>query len=287
MLKIEKLTKYYGKTLGVEDLSLKLKTGEIFGFIGPNGSGKSTTIRAIMNMINKNSGEIYIDGINTKENIKIKEIVGYLPAEVQLYDDLTVKAMLEYNATFYKQDLKTRIAYLVKKLEVDSTKKIDELSFGNLKKVGIILALMHSPKLLILDEPTSGLDPLMQEVFFELLKEEQKRGATIFFSSHILGEVKRICNRVGIIKGGHLIKIEEMDKITKSDFSIVTIISDEYKRLLLPMKDIVIKEKNNDKIVFIYKGNINDLIKIISEINIIVLLIEEPTLEEVFMHYYK
>lgn len=287
MLKIEKLTKYYGTILGVEDLSLKIKTGEIFGFIGPNGAGKSTTIRAIMNMINITSGEIFIDGINNKENPKVKELIGYLPSEIHLYDDLTVKEMLEYNATFYPMNLKKRIAYLVKRLEVDTTKKIDELSFGNLQKIGIIITLMHSPKLIIMDEPTTGLDPLMQEVFFELLAEEKKRGATIFFSSHILSEVKRICDRVGIIKNGHLIKIEEVDKITKSDFSIVTIVSAEYKKLLLPMKDIVIKEKSNDMIKFIYRGDINDLISIVGAIHITSLLIEEPTLEEVFMHYYK
>lgn len=287
MLKINKLTKYYGTILGVEDLSLEIKTGEIFGFIGPNGAGKSTTIRAIMNMINKTSGEILIDGINTNDNLAIKKLVGYLPSEVHLYDDLTVQAMLDYNASFYPMNLKKRIAYLTKKFEVDLTKKIDELSFGNLQKIGIIIALMHSPKLIIMDEPTTGLDPLMQEVFFELLAEEQKRGATIFFSSHILSEVKRVCDRVGIIKNGHLVKIEEIDKITKSDFSIVTVVSPDYKKLLLPMKDIVIKEKSNDKIKFIYRGNINDLIHIIGAIKIINLLIEEPTLEEVFMHYYK
>lgn len=287
MLKINKLTKYYGTILGVEDLSLEIKTGEIFGFIGPNGAGKSTTIRAIMNMINKTSGEILIDGINTNDNLAIKKLVGYLPSEVHLYDDLTVQAMLDYNASFYPMNLKKRIAYLTKKFEVDLTKKIDELSFGNLQKIGIIIALMHSPKLIIMDEPTTGLDPLMQEVFFELLAEEQKRGATIFFSSHILSEVKRVCDRVGIIKNGHLVKIEEIDKITKSDFSIVTVVSPDYKKLLLPMKDIVIKEKSSDKIKFIYRGNINDLIHIIGAIKIINLLIEEPTLEEVFMHYYK
>jgi ABC-2 type transport system ATP-binding protein len=287
MLKIENLTKYYGDILGVKDISLELNKGEIFGFIGPNGSGKSTTIRCIMNMINKDSGSIYIDNIDHKENEKIKHIIGYLPGEVHLYDDLTVKEALKYNSKFYKEDYTKRTNYLAKRLELDMNKKIDELSFGNLKKVGIVLALMHEPNLIILDEPTSGLDPLMQEVFFEILKEEQKRGATIFFSSHILAEVRRVCDRVGIIKDGSLVKIESMDKITKTDFSIVTIVSDEYKLLKLKMKDIVIKDRQKDKIKFIYKGNINDLLTLLTTITIKDLLIEEATLEEVFMHYYK
>jgi ABC-2 type transport system ATP-binding protein len=173
------------------------------------------------------------------ENEKIKEMIGYLPSEIHLYDDLTVLETLKYNQNFYKKDLTKRSKYLAKKLELDLNKKIDELSFGNLKKVGIVLALVHEPKLIILDEPTSGLDPLMQEAFFEILKEEKERGATIFLSSHILSEVKRVCDRVGIIKNGKLIKIESMDKITKTDFSIVTIISDEFKKLDLQMKDVI------------------------------------------------
>ena len=287
MLLIENLTKYYGNILGIKNVSLEIKDGEIFGFIGPNGSGKSTTIRCIMNMINKDSGNIFIDHIDHKENEKIKHLIGYLPSEVFLYDDLTVKEMLDYNQNFYSEDLSLKTKKLVKKLELDITKKIDELSFGNLKKLGIILAIMHNPKLIILDEPTSGLDPLMQEVFFEILKEERQRGATIFFSSHILGEVKRVCDRVAIIKNGEVIKIESMDKITKTDFSIVTIVSDEYKLLKLPMKDIIIKERSSDKLKFIYKGNINNLLTLLTDINVKDLLIEEPTLEEVFMHYYK
>jgi ABC-2 type transport system ATP-binding protein len=287
MLKIDNLTKYYGDILGVKNISLELNKGEIFGFIGPNGSGKSTTIRCIMNMINKDSGTIFIDNIDHKNNEKIKPLIGYLPGEVHLYDDLTVKELLEYNQSFYSEDYSKRTKYLANKLELDMNKKIDELSFGNTKKVGIVLAIMHEPKLIILDEPTSGLDPLMQEVFFEILKEEQKRGATIFFSSHILGEVKRVCDRVGIIKNGELIKIESMDKITKTDFSIVTVVSEDYKLLKLPMKDIVIKDRQKDKLKFIYKGNINDLLSILTTIKVKDLLIEEPTLEEVFMHYYK
>ena len=185
ILKIENLTKYYGNTLGVKNLSLELQVGEIFGFIGPNGAGKSTTIRSIMNLINKNSGTIIMnDSELTKDNIKLKQLIGYLPSEISLYEDLTVKEMLDYHESFYKKNIHKRRVELVKKLKLDESKRIEELSFGNLKKLGIILALMHGPKLLILDEPTSGLDPIMQQVFYELLDEEKKK-ELLFYIQHI------------------------------------------------------------------------------------------------------
>lgn len=162
IIEIQNLTKYYGKIKGIENLSLKLEEGEIFGFIGPNGAGKSTTIRSIMNLINKTSGKVLIENKEfNKDDIEIKEKIGYLPSEIYLYDDLTVKEMLDYHESFYKKDIHKRRVELVKRLELDEKKKIEDLSLGNLKKLGIILALAHEPKILILDEPTSGLDPIM------------------------------------------------------------------------------------------------------------------------------
>ena len=216
IIEIQNLTKYYGKIKGVEDLSLKLYEGEIFGFIGPNGAGKSTTIRSIMNLINKTSGKVFIEGKEfDKDDIKIKEKIGYLPSEIYLYDDLTVKEMLDYHESFYKKDIHNRRTELVKRLELDEKKKIEDLSLGNLKKLGIILAFMHEPKILILDEPTSGLDPIMQNVFYDLLKEEKAKGNTIFYSTHILNEVSKICDRVGIIRNGELIKVEKIEDLSK------------------------------------------------------------------------
>jgi len=212
ILEIKNLTKYYDKVLGVKDLSLSLEEGEIFGFIGPNGAGKSTTIRSIMNLINKTSGTILINGEElTKDNINLKQQIGYLPSEINLYEDLTVKEMLDYHESFYKKNIHKRRKELVKKLKLDESKKIEDLSLGNSKKLGIILSLMHSPKLLILDEPTSGLDPIMQETFSNLLKEEKEKGTTILYSTHILSEVSKICDRVGIIKEGNLLKIESIE----------------------------------------------------------------------------
>ncbi len=288
MIEIKNLTKYYGNILGAKAVSLKINKGEVFGFIGPNGAGKSTTIRCILGFLKPNSGQIFIDGKEIMFNdFKYKEDIGYLPGEIDLYGDLTVKEMLDYSASFYKKECKKNINSLVKLFKVDLKKKIDTLSLGNKKKVGIIIALMHDPKILILDEPTSGLDPIMQNNLFDVLDNLKKKGTTIFFSTHVLNEVKRICDRVAIIKDGEVVQTSEVDDITHSDIITVEIISDEYKKLKLPMKDIIIKEKANDKISFIYKGNINDLIQIISNIEIKNITIENPSIEELFMHYYK
>ena len=192
IIEIKNLTKYYGKTLGIKNLSLSLEEGEVFGFIGPNGAGKSTTIRSIMNLINKTEGEVYINGEEfTKDKTHLKKIIGYLPSEIHLYEDLTVKEMLDYHESFYKENIHKRRKELVKRLQLDESKKIEDLSLGNTKKVGIVLAFMHNPKILILDEPTSGLDPIMQQIFYELLKEEQEKGTTILYSTHILSEISK------------------------------------------------------------------------------------------------
>ena len=285
MLKIQNLTKYYGDILGVDDISLSIKDGEIFGFIGPNGAGKSTTIKCILNFLNKDSGIILVDDEEVTD--KTKEIIGYLPSEISLYEDLTVKQMIDYNNSFYKKDCLKKANELVKKLEIDITKKTDELSLGNLKKVGIVLALMHDPKLVILDEPTSGLDPLMQEVFFEIMLNEKKNGTSIFFSSHNLNEVKKICDRVAIIRKGKIIEVNEVKNIVKNKFVIITVKAKDIKKVKLPLKDMKIKEMTDDSVTFVYQDDINNIIKLLKDINVEELLIEEPTIEEIFMHYYK
>ncbi len=287
ILEIKNLTKYYGKVKGVENLSLKLEEGEVFGFIGPNGAGKSTTIRSIMNLINKTDGKVYFDGKEfDKDDIDIKEKIGYLPSEVHLYEDFTVKQMLDYHESFYKKDINAKRRELVKLLELDENKKIEDLSLGNTKKLGIILAFMHSPKLLILDEPTSGLDPIMQQVFYELLQKEKEKGTTIFYSTHILSEISKICDRVGIIKDGTLLKIETINELRKKNLTYVTIESPDLDKIVKKL-NINDYEQSTNQIKF--KNNIlpNELIKKLSEFNITKILIEEATLEDVFLHYYK
>ena len=287
ILEIKNLTKYYGKTLGVKDLSLKLYEGEVFGFIGPNGAGKSTTIRSIMNLINKTEGVVLINGEEfNKNNISAKKLIGYLPSEIHLYEDLTVKEMLDYHEKFYEEDIHKRRCELVKRLKLDETKKIEDLSLGNTKKLGIILAFMHNPKLLILDEPTSGLDPIMQQTFYELLKEEKEKGTTIFYSTHILSEISKICDRVGIIKEGNLLKIETMEELHKKNLNIVTIESKEIDKIIKDLNQEIIS-RNSDTIKFKNKISINLLIEKLSKYKIDKLLIEEATIEDIFLHYYK
>ena len=287
ILEIQNLTKYYGNIKAVENLSLKLKEGEIFGFIGPNGAGKSTTIRSIMNLINKTSGKVLIENEEfTKDNIEIKEKIGYLPSEISLYDDLTVKEMLNYHEKFYKKHIHERREKLVNLFKLDEKKKIEDLSLGNKKKLGIILALMHEPKILILDEATSGLDPIIQNIFFNLLKAEKKKGTTIFYSTHILSEVSKICDRVGFIKDGHLIKIENISELYKKSLTFVTINSEEADNIEKDLGiNVISKEENTIK----FGNNLSDdeLIKKLSKYKINKILIEEATLEDMFLHYYK
>lgn len=287
ILEVKNLTKYYGKELGAKEISFTLNKGEVFGFIGPNGAGKSTTIRSIMNLINKTSGEVYFRGKKLeKNNIYQKQEIGYLPSEIHLYDDMTVKEILDYHESFYNINTHNKRCELVKRLKVDEKKKIEELSLGNMKKVGIILALMHSPKLLILDEATSGLDPVMQEEFYKLIKEEKEKGTTIFYSTHILNEVSKICDRVGIIRNGHLLKIETMEDLKEKELTFVTIVSNEIEKIEKELNMIPI-EKAKDMIKIKNTLEINKLIKILGKHKIEKLFIEQATIEDIFLHYYK
>ena len=287
VIEIKNLTKYYGKIKGVENLNLDLLEGEVFGFIGHNGAGKSTTIRAKMNIINKTNGKVIINGNEfDKNNLKIKENIGYLPSEINLYDDLTVKEILDYHEGFYKKNISKRRKELLEKLNLDERKKIEDLSLGNLKKLGIILAFVHEPKILILDEPTSGLDPIMQNVFYDLLKEEKKKGTTILYSTHVLTEVSKICDRVGIIRNGNMIKIDKIENITKNNLVYVTITSNDINEIIDDLKiETIYKNGNTIK----FKNNIlhDKLIKKLAKYKIEKILIEEPTLEDIFIHYYE
>lgn len=287
ILEISNLKKYYGKIRGVEDISLKLNKGEVYGFIGPNGAGKSTTLRAIMNLINKTSGNIYINGKEIDKNdLELKSIIGYLPSEINLYDDLTVKQILDFHSSFYKKDLNKRRKELIKLLKIDETKKIEDLSLGNLKKVGITLALVHEPKILILDEPTSGLDPIMQNIFYELLLEEKKKGTTILYSTHILSEVAKICDRIGFIKEGKIIQEDTIENIEKTSITYLTITSSEINKIKNGL-DLKIIYEDDKMVKFINNLSPNELLQKLSEYNIDKLLVEEISIEDLFIEYYK
>ncbi|MBU3129069.1 ABC transporter ATP-binding protein [Clostridium tagluense] len=288
IIEIKNLTKNYGAARGITDVSFNVQQGEIFGFIGPNGAGKSTTIRTLLSLIYPTSGSATIFGKDcVKFGPEIKKEIGYLPSEVFYYDNMKVIDLLKYSASFYKKDCSKRIIELAEIMNLDLNKKIDDLSYGNKKKVGIVQGLLHSPKLIILDEPTSGLDPLMQQKFFELLEKENKRGATILLSSHILSEVQRLCNRVAIIKEGKIIKVEKISTLQESNhkkfkIQVASKIEDNYFNIS-GVSALDIKGKI---ISFLFRGNINFIMKKISEIDITNLWIEEPDLEEIFMHYY-
>ena len=288
-IEIRNLTKSYGKSRGVVDVNLDVNEGEIFGFIGPNGAGKSTTIRTLLAFIYPTSGSTRIFGMDcTKDSAKIKMNIGYLPSEVNYYDDMKVLELLIYSAKFYKKDCTKRINELSDIFELELNRKIDALSYGNKKKVAVIQALLHEPKLLILDEPTGGLDPLMQNKFFEVLGQENKKGTTIFLSSHILSEVQKICDKVAIIKEGKILKVEQIEKLRANKFKKFMIefrnVDDRDK---IAMPGIVNIEKKNSHIEFLYGGKINDILNNLAGMNVENMLIEEPSLEEIFIHYYE
>lgn len=287
VIEMRSLTKNYGKARGIIDVSLNVEQGEIFGFIGPNGAGKSTAIRTLLGLIYPSSGSAEIFGKSCKVYPDVRSEVGYLPSEVFYYDNMKVINLLKYSASFYKKDCTKRMKELAEVMDLDLKKKIDDLSFGNKKKVGIVQGLLHEPKLIILDEPTSGLDPLMQQKFFELITQENQKGATVFFSSHILSEVQKMCNRIAFIKEGKIIKLEKMSTLQDNNYKSFKIeansaISKDYFKI----NGVSKLEVNGNKADFIYKGNINTVIKKISELGLVNLSIDEPDLEEIFMHYY-
>lgn len=289
VIEINNLTKMYDKARGIEDVSFDVKEGEIFGFIGPNGAGKSTTIRTLLSLIYPTSGSATIFG---KDIItaapEIKKDIGYLPSEVFYYDNMKVMDLLKYSASFYKKDCTKRIKELADIMELDLTKKIDDLSLGNKKKVGIVQGLLHEPKLIILDEPTSGLDPLMQQKFFDLLEKENKKGATILFSSHILSEVQRLCDRVAIIKDGQIVTVEKISTLKENTYKKFKIESKSgIDKNLFDLEGVNQLEQEGGTISFLFRGNINSIMKKIAEIEIANLWVEEPDLEEIFMHYYE
>ena len=270
VIEIKNLTKNYGKNRGVLDVSFEVKEGDIFGFLGPNGAGKSTTIRSMLGFIQYESGDIKIlskDAKKQREEI-LKEI-GYMPSEAMFYPHMKVKEVIKMAADLRKMDCSEEAKKLCERLQVDVNKKISELSLGNRKKVSIVCAMQHKPKLFIFDEPTSGLDPLMQTEFFELIKEYVKEGATCMLSTHILSEVKQYCNNVAIMKEGKIQRVDSVENLTKTSAKRIKVVKDG---------------KYED---YIFEGNLNDLVQDLATHQITDILIEEPSLDEIFMGYYE
>ncbi len=292
-IKLDKLTKYYGKNRGIKDLSLEVEEGEFFGFIGPNGAGKSTTIRTMLGLISANSGSGEILGMDiSRESTRLLADVGYLASETNFYDRMKVKDVIKLSADLRGVDTSKEAESLVERLSLDVNKRISELSLGNRKKVGIVCALAHKPKLCILDEPTSGLDPLMQKEFFKILQERNKEGTTIFLSSHILSEVQEYCKRAAIIKNGSLVAIGDINKLSNTSAKSIRIngIDSLPESLLTGARNVSKKNAASDEdkqVTFLYGGEINMLIRELAKLSITDIAINEPDLEEVFMHYYE
>jgi ABC-2 type transport system ATP-binding protein len=291
IIDIRDLSKFYGKTRGIEHVNLEIHEGEIFGFIGPNGAGKSTTIRILMNMIFPTCGSAKIMGMDViKDTKNIKRRVGYIPSDANAYSFMNVHEFLKYCYSFYDpKNSNHRINELSELFELDLKRKIAELSLGNRKKVSIVQSLLHNPKLLIVDEPTTGLDPLMQSKFFELLRSENQKGMTILYSSHILSEVQILCKRVAIIKEGTIIQVEDIESLRKKQLKKVYIeLLDLSKNesFSIPGVENVLKGPGNT-LSFMYSGDLNELVGLLSADKIVNLRIEEPPLDEIFMHYYQ
>lgn len=288
-IEVKNLTKYYGKARGIVDVSFDVEQGEIFGFIGPNGAGKSTTIRLFLGLIFPTSGRVTIFGRDAiAYGPELRQEIGYLPSEVFYYERMKVVDLLKYSASFYNKDCTPRMYELAEYMELDLKRRIDDLSYGNKKKVGIVQGLLHQPKLIVLDEPTSGLDPLMQQKFFRLIRQEnQERGATVFFSSHILGEVQKMCSRVAIIKEGAVIRIEQIAALQRDNYKKVRIVADHADAERFAIDGVSNLSTENGGLSFLFKGDINVVTRLIGAMEISDVTIEEPTLEEIFMHYYE
>lgn len=285
IIQTTKLTKYYGKARGIIDLDLTVEQGEFFGFIGPNGAGKSTTIRTLLGLIAPTSGSAMIFGKDvTKEKEAILQNIGYLPSEALFYRGMKVKEILKLSADLRKRDCAAESKLLCERLQLDTTRKVDELSFGNRKKVAIVCALQHRPELLVLDEPTGGLDPLMQKEFFDILRERNKEGATILLSSHVLSEIQRNCSRAAIIRDGRIIACDNVDVLSKTSAKRVTVHGAVDLKQLSGIRD---RRDSGDSVSFLYSGDMNSLLCALSSGQVNDLTVSEPDLEEVFLHYYE
>jgi ABC-2 type transport system ATP-binding protein len=288
IIEVSHLTKYYGKSRGIVDVSFSEEEGEIFGFIGPNGAGKSTTIRLLLSLIYPTSGSAKVFGKDVvAHGPEIRRDIGYLPSEVYYYEGMKVIDLLKYSASFYDCDCTQRMHELSETMELEMHRRISDLSYGNKKKVGIVQGLLHSPKLLFLDEPTAGLDPLMQRKFFDLIRAENARGVTVFFSSHILSEVQRLCTRVGIIREGSIAEISDIRTLQQNNYKKGHLVADKLDPAFFDLPGVTNLQKENGSMHFFFKGDINAVLHKISAIKVTDVSIEEPTLEEIFMHYYE
>ncbi|MBK9748342.1 MAG: ABC transporter ATP-binding protein [Anaerolineae bacterium] len=291
VIQTEKLTKVYsGGKPALEDLSLTVAPGEIFGYLGPNGAGKTTTIRLLLDLIRPTSGRAAIFGLDTiAQSVAIRQRIGFLPGELNLWDRLTAREIVNYMGNLRGGVNTAYVNELAERLNFDLTKRMRTYSTGNKRKLGLILALMHKPDLLILDEPSSGLDPLMQQTFNQLMLEAKANGQTVFLSSHVLNEVQAICDRVGILRDGKLQAVETVERLTRVDFRKVTLkFRDAVSPLLVSSVAGVSKVSAEGANVLSLQlaGDFDPLLKAVSSAYVQDILVETPTLEDIFLTFY-
>lgn len=284
VIETDRLTKSYGKSRGIRDLTLQVGEGEIFGFIGPNGAGKSTTIRTLLGLITPTSGTANVLGMDISHRREILARTGYMAAEASFYPGMRVSQLLALSASLRGMDCTAEAKRLCERFELDTQKKVETLSLGNRKKVAIVCAFQHKPDLYILDEPTSGLDPLMQKEFFALLHERHAAGASVFLSSHVLSEIQRHCTRAAIIREGELIAADRVEALTGAGVRRVTLHGVSKAPDLPGVQPIT---DGADSVSFFYRGALQPLLAALQVLPITDMTVTEPELEEIFLHYYE
>lgn len=284
VIEFDDLTKYYGDIRGIEGLSFEVEEGEIFGYLGPNGAGKTTTIRTLLGFLKPTRGDARIFGKEISENlVEIKENVGYIPGELSLYGDLSGKDFLDYFESLRNSD-SPLLEDLLDLFEVPLDRKIEGYSKGMRQKLALIQAFMHDPAVVMMDEPTAGLDPLMQQRVYDFLRGEKEKGKTLFFSSHILSEVDKICDRVGIIRDGELVALEDIDSLKEKRGKILRLKIDEDPEKFDGPEDMEIKD---GWIEFVVTEDIDKWIKELSNYTVLDLEVNNFSLEDIFIHYYE
>jgi ABC-2 type transport system ATP-binding protein len=284
------LTKDYGGGRGLFDLDLEVAEGEVFGYLGPNGSGKSTTIRLLMGFIHSTRGSAAILGLDSMRNsVEIKRLVGYMPGELPQFGGLRGRDIAGHFGALRGGVDPARVKEITERLDLDLGLKYRQYSTGNKRKLGILLAFMHRPKLLILDEPSSGLDPLNQQEFFKLVQEAKAGGATVFLSSHVLSEVEHICQRVGIIRRGKLVKVARLEDLHEMHVRRVDVefAGDAQPQIFQSLAGVENVESKHHRVSFIVRGSFEPVADVLAGHHVVNLASHEPSLEEIFLTYYK
>jgi beta-exotoxin I transport system ATP-binding protein len=287
---VERLTKSYGSVRGVVDLDLDVQAGEVFGYLGPNGAGKTTTIRTILDLIRPTSGRVAVFGLDPRrEGVEVRRRVGYLPGDLRLYEQLTPRELMRYFASLRGMRALDPAIRLAERFELELDRRIAALSRGNRQKVGLVQAFMHGPELLVLDEPTSGLDPLVQQAFYELVRETAVAGRTVFLSSHVLPEVQHVADRVALVREGRLVLVDSVENLRAHAFTRVEITFAEPppRGAFAGLRGSKELERRGPVVVFAVEGEIDPLVKALACYRVVALDSHEADLEDVFFSLYR